>query len=248
MQLGIGKTLFPSWAAAVTLVKDHGVGAAVHAKAAIKAGDGGTRLDHAVLAMTNFDHAIDNSRKLPVQWFVPRARLYLRGYEAAKQAVTLLVGSGLIPGAKERVGSQSLVAAKETFLAGVEASRTERGRFGVHLASGWLEATAEDAITGVRMLKSGQTGRELLAGINQVRAAVSQRRPLDEALVRTVGDLFDRAGSELAALVKRAQATHRSSSDDTGAMQRSAELLAEVEVAARVLVADAEAVAVASAG
>ena len=247
MQLGIGKTLFPSWAAAVTLVKEHGVGAALHAKAAIQAGDGSTRLDHAVLAMTNFDHAIDNSRKLPVQWFVPRAGVYYRGYEAAKQAVSLLVGSGLIPGAKERVGGQSLVAAKETFLAGVAASRNERGRFGVHLATGWLEATAEDAITGVRMLETGQTGRELLAGINQVRAAVSQRRPLDEALVRTVGDLFDRAGSELAELVQQAQATHRLSTD-TGAMQRSAELLAEVEVAARVLAADAEAAAAANAG
>jgi hypothetical protein len=261
MQLGIGKTLFPSWAAALTLVKDHGVGAALHAKAAVKAGDGATRLDEAVLAMTNFDHAIDNTRKLPVQWFVPRAGMYYRGYEAAKQAVTLLVGSGLIPGAKERVGSQSLVAAKDAFLEGVAASRNAAkdaflegvaasrnagGRFGQHLAAGWLEATAEDAITGVRLLDP-VVGRELLVGINQVRAAVAQRRPLDEALVKTVGDLFDRAGSELAKLVEQAQATHRLTTDTT-AMQRSAELLAEVEVAARVLVADAQAVAAANAG
>lgn len=241
MQLGIGKTLFPSWAAAVTLVKDHGIGAALHAQAAIKAGDGGTRLDEAVLAMTNFDHAIDNTRKLPVQWFVPKAGMYYRGYEAAKQAVTLLVGSGLIPGAKERVGSQSLVAAKDAFIEGVAASRNAGGRFGTHLAAGWLEATAEDAITGVRLLEP-VVGRELLAGINQVRAAVAQRRPIDEALVRTVGDLFDRAGQQLADLVQRAQATHRLTSDST-AMARSAELLAEVEVAARVLVADTQAAA-----
>ncbi|MCW2921063.1 MAG: hypothetical protein JWL76_937 [Thermoleophilia bacterium] len=244
MQLGIGKNLFPSWAAAVTLVKEHGVGAALHAQAAIKAGDGATRLDEAVLAMTNFDHAIDNTRKLPVQWFVPKAGMYYRGYEAAKQAVTLLVGSGLIPGAKERVGGQSLVAAKDAFVAGVAASRNADGRFGQHLAAGWLEATAEDAITGVRLLEP-TVGRELLAGINQVRAAVAQRRPLDEALVRTVGDLFDRAGSDLADLVQRAQQVHRFSTD-ASVMQRSAELLGEAEVAARVLVADTEAAAAAA--
>jgi hypothetical protein len=247
MQLGIGKTLFPSWAAAVTLVKDHGVDAALHARNAIKSGDGGSRLDNAVLAMTSFDHAIDNTRKLPVQWFVPKAGMYYRGYEAAKQAVSLLVGSGLIPGAKERVGGQSLVAAKDAFLEGVAASRTAGGRFGTHLASGWLEATAEDAITGVRLLESGQTGAALLAGINQVRAAVAQRRPLDDKLVSSVGALFDRAGSELAALVQAAEATHRFSTD-TSVMQRSAALLAEVEVAARVLAADAEAAAAANVG
>jgi hypothetical protein len=225
----------------VTLVKDHGVGAALHAKSAIQAGTGSERLDHAVLAMTDFDHAIDNTRKLPVDWFVPKAKMYYRGYEAAKQAVTLLVGSGLIPGAAERVGGQSLAAAKQYFVDGVAAARNEKGRFGVHLASGWLEATAEDAITGVRLLDP-TVGRELLAGINQVRAAVSQRRPLDEALVRTVGDLFDRAGSELAKLVEQAQATHKLTSG-ADAMRRSAELLAVTEAAARELAADAAAAA-----
>ncbi len=241
MQLGIGKALFPSWAAAVTLVNEHGTGAAQHAKAAVQAGDGATRLDHAVLAMTDFDHAIDNTRKLPVQWFVPRARVYYRGYEATKQAVTLLVDSGLIPGAKERVGRQSLVAAKTTFLAGVAASRNAGGLFGVHLATGWLEATTEDAVTAVRLLHP-TTGRDLLAGINQVRTAVSQRRRLDDGLVRNVTRLFDRAGSELTSLIERAQAT-RGVTTDASVMQRTAALLAEAEKAARVLAADADAVA-----
>ena len=247
MQLGIGKTLFPSWSAAVTLVKDHGIGAATHARQAIQAGDGASRLDHAVRAMTDFDHAIDNTRKLPVDWFVPRAKLYYRGYEAAKQAVSLLVDSGLIPGAKERVGRQSLNAAKETFLAGIDAQRSERGRYGMHLAAGWLEATAEDAIEAVRLLESGVVGRELLAGINQVRTAVLQRRPLDAGLVRTVGDLFDRAGAELDRKVDAAQGIHPVEGGSF-AMHRSAQLLAEVEAAARVLATDVEAAAAAHAG
>ena len=188
--------------------------------------------------MTSFDHAIDNTRNLPVKWFIKGAPAYYRGYEAAKQAVTLLVASGLIPGAKERVGRQSLVAAKDAFVAGVAVARTERSRFGKHLAGGWLEATAEDAATGVLMLRNGDTGRALLSGISQVRSAVSQRRELDETLVRTVSDLFDRAGSEMNSLILSADAMRAASIDPT-AFVRSGELLAEAELAARQLVADA---------
>ena len=240
MQLiGIGKTIFPSWAAAVTLIKDHGIDAAVHAKNAVTSGDGVARLDHAVLAMTNFDHAIDNTRKLPVDWVIPNVRTYYRGYEAAKQAVELLVGSGLIPGAKERVGRQSLVGAKEAFLAGVEAARTEKGRYAQFLGGGWLEATAEDATMAVKLLGSSSVGRELLAGINQVRSAVAQRRPLDDTLVKAVGDLFDRTRAEFDQVVPPAGAT-RPVTPNADVMAQTAKLLAEVEAAARVMVADAE--------
>jgi hypothetical protein len=237
MQLGVGKTMFPSWAAAITLVHEHGGSAVDHATAAVRAGDGGTRLDHAVRAMTSFDHAIDNTGKLPVQWFVPRASVYLRGYETAKQAVTLLVASGLVPGARERVGRQSLLAAKDTFLAGVQASSTERGRYGRHLASGWLEATAEDAVTGVAMLKSGDLGRSLLSGVNQVRVAVARGNRVDERLVQSVSGMFDRAAGELQALEQGA-ARQPSSKVDDAAFARAGELMAQVEADARVLVAD----------
>jgi hypothetical protein len=236
MQLGIGQTLFPSWAASLTLVKDHGTEAASHAAAAIKAGTGTARLDAAVRAMTSFDHAIDNTRKLPVQWFLRSAPVYYRGYEAAKQAVTLLVASGLIPGARERVGRQSLLAAKDTFLAGVDVARTQRSRFGTHLASGWLEATAEDALAGASMLRPGDdSGRALLGGINLVRSAVLAKRPLDEMLVRNVTDMFDRVGSTLDAAI----GAREIGAGDPAAFERSGELLAIAEAAARQLVADA---------
>lgn len=239
MQLGIGKTLFPSWAASLTLVQDHGGSAVDHATAAVRAGDGSTRLDHAVRAMTSFDHAIDNTQKLPVQWFVRRAPVYYRGYAAARQAVNLLVGSGLVPGAKERVGRQALLAAKDAFIAGVEASRTERGRYATHLASGWLEATAEDAVLGVQFLQSGETGRALLAGIGQVRGAVLRRQQLDDALVRSVAQLFDRANNELTAFGANA-AQRPVTVVDATAFDRSGELLVQASEAARLLVGDAQ--------
>lgn len=240
MQLGIGKTLFPTWAAAGTLVKDHGIAAVGHARDAIRADTGAARLDHAVLAMTSFDHAIDNTRKLPVTWFVGGIGRYYRGYEAAKQAVTLLVASGVVPAAKERVGRQSLIAAKGAFLSGVEVAGADTSRFGRAYAGGWLEATAEDAVTGALMLPKGsQTGRALLASINQVRAAVDARRPLDPALVKTVSDLFDRAGSEIALQIARAGARTVGPVDQRAAFERSGELLRIAQAAAEQLVKDA---------
>ena len=240
MQLGLGKVLFPSWAASLTLVKEHGVSAVDHASAAVRAGDGSSRLDHAVRAMTSFDHAIDNTRQLPVQWLVRRAPQYFRGYEIAKQAVVLLVGSGLIPGAKERVGRQTLEAARETFLAGVDASRNEGGRYGRHLAGGWLAATAEDAVTAVQMLDRGDAGRTLLAGINQVRAAVNRGTKLDDRLVRDVTAAFDRAGHELELLELAAAEQAPTTRVDGTAYARAGELLGQVEGIARQLVMDAD--------
>ncbi len=241
MELGVGKVLFPSWAASVTLVKEHGTSAVSHASAAVRAGDGASRLDHAVRAMTSFDHAIDNTSRLPVQWLVRKAPAYFRGYEIAKQAVVLLVGSGLIPGAKERVGRQTLEAARETFMAGVDASRTERGRYGRHLAGGWLAATAEDAVTAVQMLESGDAGRTLLAGINQVRAAVKRGTQLDDRLVRDVTVAFDNAGRQLALLEQQAAAKGAPTTRiDGSAYAKAGELLGQVEGIARELVADAD--------
>lgn len=238
MQLGIGKTLFPSWAASLTLVKDHGTSAYQHASDAVRADTAALRLDHAVRAMTSFDHAIDNTRKLPVQWFVKGAPVYYRGYEAAKQAVTLLVASGLIPGAKERVGRQSLLAAKDAFLAGVDVARGDRSRFGRHLSDGWIEATLEDTLMGAMMLKNGDTSRALLAGVSQVRTAIAQKRPVDEALVKTVSDLFDRATSQLALAVARSGG-RAATGGDAAAFERSGVLLAETAAAAKALVAAA---------
>lgn len=240
MQLGIGTGMFPRWTAAATLMKAHGGDAVTHTKAAVRAGDGATRLDHAVRAMTSFDHAIDNTGKLPVQWIVRRAPLYLRGYDLAKQAVTLLVGSGLIPGAQERVGIQSLLAAHDTFRSGVDVARADRSRFGGHLAGGWLEATAEDAATAALLLRSGDTGRSLMAGISQVRSAVQRRRGVDEGLIRSVNALFDRAGNELAALEQAARFRPVGPIDQQ-AFARSGALLAEASAAAGMLVTDADA-------
>lgn len=237
MKMGVGRTLFPAWSAAATLVREHGGDALQFALAAKKAPDPGTRLDAAIRAMTSFDHAIDSSRKLPVQWFIGGAGAYYRGYAAAKQAVTLLIASGVVPGARLRVGRQSLAAAKDAFLAGVDVARADRSRFGRHLASGWLEATAEDALAGAAMLRPGaDVARALLSGIGVVRATVARRQPLDESLVRTVTELFDRAGSQLDHAIATAPvAPVTDARRYADVLRRSDDLLAQAAAGARTL-------------
>lgn len=224
MQLGLGKTLFPSWSAALTLVANHGVDAAGHTQAAIKADSGSERLDHAVRAVTSFDHAVDNTQKLPVDWIVPGASTYLRGYAAAKAAVDLLVGTGVIPGARERVGLQNLLAARDAFVQGVNVSRADASRFGRKLAGGWLEATAEDAVNGVRMLEPA-AGRALLQGIGLVQQMVRSGKQIDQGIVRQVNDAFASASSQLSAAIEQAAATGGNVAVDRGAWDQSTALL-----------------------
>lgn len=240
--------MFPSWTAAIVLVKENSASAAEHAAAAVRSDDGGARLDHAVRAMNSFDHAVDNAQKLPIDWFVSGAKGYFRGYEIARDAVDLLIASNVIPGARTRVGRQSIVGAKEMFLNGVEATTTERGRFRNRLAGGWLEATHEDASKGVALLKGGDTGKALLAGISQVRAAATKGKPLDAKLVGAVTSLFDRAATELYEIEQSSDGHWSSNSVDRAKFAQAGELLSDVATRAGALVTEADAIATRVAG
>jgi len=202
MQLGAARQLFPAWSAAATLVRDHAAAAARYASLAVNAGTSSERLDAAVRAMTSFDHAIDNANHLPVRWLVPGARRTYRGYDAAKHAVTLLVGSGLIPGARERVGRQQLAAARDAFASGVSVARADRSRYARHLAAGWLEAATEDALAGSLMLRrNAQAAVNLLGSLNRLRSDFGQRGSIDEPVIDNVTKLFATIGAEMDSLV-----------------------------------------------
>lgn len=207
MQLGVGKTIFPTWTAAGHLTASHGADAAQFALNAARADSNASRLDFAVRAMISSDHAVDSSRQLPINWIVPSVAKYQRGFAIARDAVTMLVQSGVIPGARERVGRQTLLAAKEYFVEGVAAARVDHSRFSTKLASGWLDATAEDAVAGVALLQpTDSMRRELIDGIGRMRAAVASRRTIDEALVANVTRLFDAAAATLDAQIVAAEA------------------------------------------
>jgi hypothetical protein len=199
----LGKKVFPAWSAAVTLVKDNGVDAASWATQAVKSKDLSQRLDFAVRTMTSLDHAIDASKQLPVSWLVKGVGAYYRGYDAAKQAVTLLLASNLVPAAGAKVGLQTLFAAKDEFARGVAGSGTDRSRYAGHLGNGWVSASFEDALNGLVMLHDQTVARPLVSGIEQVRQLVEKRKPVDPALVANINELFDRATGSLLQQITR---------------------------------------------
>jgi len=216
-------SVFPKWSAALTLVKEHGTSAVSHAAAATRASDGAARLDSAIRAMTSLDHAIDNVRELPVTWFTPGAGRYLAGYEAAKQAVTLLVASGAVPHAAERLGRGTIAAARESFDAGVGMTRADRSRFGGALATGWLDASVEDVATGSLLLRGeSSAARDLSAGVRQIRTAAGRRQGLDESLVARVAQLFSAVAADFDRLTDAAPAPALDA-------RRSAEVFSEVD-------------------
>lgn len=208
MLLEAAKRVFPGWTAAATLVKDNGTDAVGFATDAIHAGDWGERLDAVVRTTTSLDHALDNAAKLPVDRLVKDFGLYKLGFDAAKLAVTQIVASGIVPGAKERVGRGSLLAAQDAFRSGIVVNATDTSRFGVRLAGGWMEAVLEDAATGAAMLRPGTTtGRELLAELSRARASVAKAAPVDGALVAAIDALFAKATGELDQRIAEATAT-----------------------------------------
>lgn len=246
MRFDVIPKVLPGWSAATVLVKEHGAAAAGHAVDAIKAPTLAKRLEDSVRALASFDHAIDNVDKLPVKWFVPNMGTYLNGYAAAKQAVTLLVASGLVPGARERVGRQMIGAAVDTFRAGLDVAGSDTSRYGRKLATGWLDATIEDATAGALMLRDAD-GLELLRGLGSIRTAAAKRHAIDPTLVRRIEDLFSDATKELDSRIAELDVA-ASTQDTKGLTTRVDALLTTARTAAEQLSRDAGAIELVPAG
>ena len=248
MNINVGKVVFPGWSSSLQLVREHGVDAAGHAAGVVKAPDLGARLDGAVRALSSFDHALTSARQLPVTWFVRGLGTYLTGYDAAKLAVELLVGSGLVPGARERVGRQELIAGREYLDTGVGVAREQQSRFGRALAGGWLSAAGEDTAVGAGMIARGtDTARALVDGVRTVQAAVRGKRPVDPQLITRLHGMYDQLDAELGSRIE-AESTptiapfgptaHRSDPGALALAQRVDALLAQTRQSAEQLVRD----------
>jgi hypothetical protein len=242
MQIDIAKSLFPAYAAAAVQLKGHGVDAVHHVQDATHTADMSARLDASVRAFTSLDHAIDNVNKLPVDWFVPNAGKYIAGYQAAKTAVTILIATGVIPGARERVGKQQILAASDYFKNGVTAALTDSSKYGAKLASGFLDSTIEDATAGVAMLRPGTPIiQELLTSLKTIRTAADSRKPIDPSLVNRVNAIFTDAASQLDQRIAAATATAPTLSPKAAAdvIAQTDQLLAQARHAGELLVKDA---------
>ncbi len=206
-------TIFPKSSAGAVQMSAHGSDAFRFGKLAVGAGDAATRLTHLVRATNSFDHAVTASKEVPVRWLLPSVNKYYRGYQIAKTAVELLVSSGAIPGARDRVGHTETTAAKEEFGLAVAAARTlGTTRFARYRALDWMRSSLSDAAEGLTMLRKVELGREVMKALNATGDAIWKKRALDDAEVARINKLFDSAtgalseqiaGAELAAAGSR---------------------------------------------
>lgn len=197
----------PNWAASIALAQTHGTNAASFAQAAIDAPDTDGRLDNAIRAMTSFDHAVTAVSNLPIAGIVPEAVRYLSGYQAAKEAVKLIVSSGVSPDLRVRTGRQSLFSAKDSFEEGVTAAK-DIAPYPNRLAAGWLDASLEDARTAALMLpERDRAGQDLIVGLSKIRAEVETQQLLDARSVAAVRKHFDKVDAKISALPRSVPST-----------------------------------------
>jgi hypothetical protein len=199
------KSVFPKYSAAVVQVKTHGADATQFAKEAYQAPDLGARLDGTLRAFNSFDHALTASKELPVDFLVPGLGGYRAGYEAARAAAALLISTGAIPGARERVGRQELTAAREELFRGVGNAAGDTSRFGRYRSLDFLDASISDAAEGLLMLRKPTLAGPLLDGLRDVRNDVSRKVSITPERLGQLNSLFDRAGAEYDELILQAE-------------------------------------------
>jgi hypothetical protein len=198
--------VFPGYASAFDQTRIHGTDGVNFVHKAVQAPDNGARLDAAVRALNGFDHAITTSSKLPLQKVIPDLAVYRMGYKAAKTAVELLVRSGVIPGARERVGKQELLAAGAELHRGIDYYRTDDSRYGRYRALNDVSAAIEDAKYGLSALRKPDIATPLLKGLSSVGSAISAKKPVSAELVSSIDKLLAQATGELDRQIAAAKA------------------------------------------
>ena len=201
------QAIFPDYSAAAAQTGTHARDAAGFVQAAIKAPDKETRLDNTLRAHNSFDHAITASEKLPLAQILPPVKGYYDGYAAAKGAVTAIIASGAIAGARQRVGKQEMLAARHEFRAGVTTYNAEgKSKYGRYKAADWMNASVEDAGTGLLMLRDNPIGVPLMVGLLDAQKTMQHRKPLNALKVKLVDEMFARATAGFDQTIARLQA------------------------------------------
>lgn len=187
----------PRYRALVAQLGVHGRDAATATAEAVRPGlPAGERLDALVRARDAFDHGIDDSSKLPLARHLFKE--FYAGYHTADRAIDVLIASGAIPGARQRVGRQELLEGQRHFHSGVDLYRADAGNTVSKLRSvDFLDHSFGDAAAGLVMLRKPVLAWQLLRGIDSTRDAMRGGRELNDGTVRRVDELFGRAADGL---------------------------------------------------
>jgi hypothetical protein len=180
--------VFPKYRATFAQVGAHGVTGSDNLKGAWKT-KGSERLDYLAKASDNLDHAISDSKRLP--FTNGQFGKFYRDYSIARTGVNVLVGSGLIPGAKERLGREEVLEAQNHLHDG----------FALYAADGddkiqryrsvdWLSHSIEDSRNALKFLDQKELSKPLLSGLSGVQKNMSKHKEVGEADVKQLDDLF----------------------------------------------------------
>lgn len=181
--------LFPKWRAAAAQVGTHGAEAFSDLEEAAKPHPPAERLDAMARAVDSFDHAVVDSQGLPLAR--NRYGRYYDGYRVAKAGLALIVGSGVIPGAAERIGKQDGLMAQRHLHDGVQLYGAEGKNTISRLRSvDWMGHAMGDAKTALTMLKRPELAQPLMSGLGDVRASMTRKRPVDPTQVARLDALF----------------------------------------------------------
>lgn len=219
--------ILPKYTAALSQAKTHGADGSGFARDAYNAPDDGMRLDAALRSYNSFDHALTASDDLPIELLVPGLPKYRAGYEAAKTAAELLIASGAVPGARERVGRQEILAARELMHRGVDRWTADRSRYSAYRTLDDLDASLEDAGNGLLMLRQPVLAVPLMRGLKDVRAAVASNKTVAPERVQELDTLFGKVSAKFDALVAAA--------DQTGDAADTTQARDQVDLANRLL-------------
>ncbi len=194
------QSLLPKQFAAVAQMGYYGAEGAHFAKQLKDAPDNAARLDAAIRAANSFDHAITASKGVPLHKFMPVGKYY-KGYEIAKLAANAIIASGVVPGARQRVGRHEIQSSQQYFHTGLDAVTKSKSKYVRYRGDDFMTAAIEDAATGVLMLRNGAVAPELMKSLVTVKASVMAGRDVATDLVGRIDQLYKDATSDLEAQI-----------------------------------------------
>lgn len=181
--------IFPKYTAAGAQVAAHGQDAWNAVSVARSATDTPSRLDAALHATNAFDHAVTSSQDLPLGRIMPGVGKYYVGYEAAKAAVTVIIATGIVPGAREHVGKADVVDSQAEFHKALDAS-VNTTRFGRYRTGDWMRDAQADAATGIGLLQRADLQKPLLGELSSAAQLMHDRKTVPSAAVASLDKLY----------------------------------------------------------
>ena len=207
MDVSIVQKVFPKYTAAGSQIAAHGVDAWHAISDARTATDAPARLDAVLRATTAFDHAITSSNDIPIGRFVPGAGKYYASYTAAKAVATMILATGVVPGAREHVGRQQVLDGQTEFHRALDAS-TDTSRFGRFRTGDWMRDANDDAASGINLLHRPDLAQPLRSGLASAAALLQDKQTVPSNAVTQLDKLFNSAASAFDQQIAAATAAH----------------------------------------